>query len=241
MKFRRLHRRREDLRTQCTEVQCTISGADDDGWPLFRVGRDDDAWAVPDWAYTKEDGTFGNRFDDPMRVYRVLYGSSQRLGCFIETLARFRVDVSFVADLALMENGDDDFTALGTLRRAWIRSANVDSEYADIYALGWVSHLRRALAEIAVRLGMEDIDLSSLERAEPRQLTQHAGRNAFELGYVGVYYYSRYGHSIEIWAIFEDWAMLERFPIHQPKSRKFAEEDPDLLEALRILGLIIGD
>jgi hypothetical protein len=34
--------------------------------PLFRVGRDGDAWAVPDWAYAKEDGTFGNRFDDPM-------------------------------------------------------------------------------------------------------------------------------------------------------------------------------
>ena len=34
--------------------------------PLFRVGRDDDAWAVPDWAYAKEDGTFGHRFDDPM-------------------------------------------------------------------------------------------------------------------------------------------------------------------------------
>jgi hypothetical protein len=59
--------------------------------PLFRVGRDDDAWAVPDWAYAKEDRTFGNRFDDPMGVYRVLYVSSQRLGCFIETLARFRV------------------------------------------------------------------------------------------------------------------------------------------------------
>ena len=86
--------------------------------PLFRVGRDDDAWAVPDWAYAKEDGTFGNRFDDPMRVYRVLYASSQRLGCFIETLARFRVDVSFVADLALMENGEDDFTAFGTVRQS---------------------------------------------------------------------------------------------------------------------------
>jgi hypothetical protein len=46
--------------------------------PLFRVGRDDDAWAIPDWAYAKEDGTFGNRLDDPMGVYRVLYASSQR-------------------------------------------------------------------------------------------------------------------------------------------------------------------
>jgi len=44
--------------------------------PLFRVGGDDDAWAVPDWACAKEDGTFGNRFDDPMGVYRVLYASS---------------------------------------------------------------------------------------------------------------------------------------------------------------------
>jgi len=49
------------------------------------------------------------------------------------------------------------------------------------------------------------------------------------------------GHSIENWAIFEDWAMSERFPIHQPNSRKVAENDPDLLEALRLLGLVIGD
>ena len=181
-----------------------------------------------------------------MGVYRVLYASSQRLGCFVETLARFRVDVSFIADLALMENGEDDFTALRTVRRAWIKgrcidTANVEGEYADIYALGWVSHLRTALAAIAVRLGMEDIDLSSLERAEPRLLTQHASRNAFGLGYAGVYYHSRYGHTIENWAIFEDWAIPQRFPIHQPNSRKVAEDDSDLLEALHILGLILGE
>ena len=214
--------------------------------PLFRVGRDRDAWAVPDWAYAREDRTFGNRFDDPMGVYRVLNASSQRLGCFVETLARFRVDVSFVAELALMENGEDDFTAFGSVRRTWLKgrcigSANVDGEYADIYSLEWVGHLRVALAEIALKLGMEDIDLSSLERAEPRLLTQRAGRIAFELGFAGVFYLSRYGHSIENWAIFEDWAVPERFPIHQPKSRKLAEDDPDLLEALRVLGLILTD
>jgi hypothetical protein len=66
--------------------------------PLFRVGRDDDAWAVPDWAYAKDDRTFGNRFDDPAGVYRVLYASSQRLGCFIETgaaLLDFRLSREF--------------------------------------------------------------------------------------------------------------------------------------------------
>ena len=214
--------------------------------PLFRVGRDDDAWAVPDWAYAKEDGTFGNRFDDPMGVYRVLYASSQRLGCFIETLARFRVDVSFVAELALMENGEDDFAAFGTVRRAWLKgrcigTAKVEGEYANIYALGWVNHLRTALAGIAVKLGMKDFDLSSLEPAEPRLLTQRAGRIAFELGFAGIFYHSRYGHSLENWAIFEDWTVPDRFPIHQPSSRRIAEDDPDLLEALRVLGLILSD
>ena len=165
----------------------------------------------------------------PMGVYRDLYASSQRLGCYIETLARFRVDVSFVADLALMENGEDDFTAFGTVRRAWLKGrcigrANVEGEYADIYALGWVSHLRTALAGIAVKLGLIEFDLSSLEQAEPRLLTHRAGRIAFEIGYSGVFYHSRYGHSLENWDLFEDWAVPERFPIHQPKSRKAAEE-----------------
>lgn len=113
--------------------------------------------------------------------------------------------------------------------------------YADIYALGWVSHLRTALAGIAVKLGMKDFDLSSLEPAEPRLLTQRAGRIAFELGFAGVFYHSRYGHSIENWAIFEDWTISERFPIHQPNSRKVVEDDPDLMEALRVLGLILSD
>ena len=76
--------------------------------------------------------------------------------------------------------------------------------------------------------------------AEPRRLTQQAGRVAFELGYAGVYYDSRYGHSIENWAIL-DWAVSKRFPINQPNSRRVADDDPDLLEALRILRLILGE
>jgi hypothetical protein len=43
--------------------------------PLFRVGRRPNAWTTSDWAYSKEDGTFGNRFDDPKGVFRVLCAS----------------------------------------------------------------------------------------------------------------------------------------------------------------------
>ena len=61
--------------------------------PLFRVGRDRDAWAIPDWAYAKEDGTFGNRFDDPMRVYRVLYPHRNALDTSLKP-SRFKVTVA---------------------------------------------------------------------------------------------------------------------------------------------------
>jgi hypothetical protein len=33
----------------------------------------------------------------------------------------------------------------------------------------------------------------------------------------------------------------DRFPIRRPNSQRVAEDDPNLLEALRILGLVIGD
>jgi hypothetical protein len=80
--------------------------------------RRPDAWQWPEWAYAGSDGTFGNRYDDPLGEYRVLYASSQRRGAFLETLARFRVDVSLVAELDAIEGDDrrDDLDA-GDLRR----------------------------------------------------------------------------------------------------------------------------
>jgi hypothetical protein len=42
----------------------------------------------------------------------VLYASSQRLGCYLETLARFRVDLTLYAELSEID-GEDDFTAGG--------------------------------------------------------------------------------------------------------------------------------
>src|SRR5258708_33726634 len=63
---------------------------------IFRVGRRPNPWQPPDWSLAGSDGTFGNRFDDPDGTYRVLYASSQRLGCYLETLARFRVDLTVV-------------------------------------------------------------------------------------------------------------------------------------------------
>jgi hypothetical protein len=109
--------------------------------------------------------------------------------------------------------------------------ATLNGIFADIYAAAWVGLLRRTLAAEALRLGIRDIDLSTLETAEPRRLTQLASRQAYRMNFAGVFYRSRYGHSIENWAIFEP------FPLENPQSENLSEDDPDFLEALRIHGI----
>jgi hypothetical protein len=202
---------------------------------LFRLGRRPDAWQPPDWALSQNDGTFGNRFDDPDGYYRVLYAASQRLACFIETLARFRPDLSLLAELNEIA-GDNDFVPLGTLPREWLTNrmmgqATANGIYANIYATSWVGFLRRILAADALQLGIRDIDLSALEAAQPRRLTQLVSRQAYKMNFAGIFYCSRYSHSLDNWAIFEP------FPLEETQSVDIAENDPDFLEASRIHGI----
>ncbi len=202
---------------------------------VYRLGRRPNAWQPPEWSLAHADGTFGNRFDDPEGYYRVLYASSQRVACFVETLARFRPDLGLLAELTSID-GPDDFFPLGTVPRDWLDvrtmgSAEIEGTYADIYAAEWVSHLRRMLAAEALRLGIKDIDLSTLQMAEPRRLTQLASREVYRSHFAGVFYGSRYGHSLENWALFEPFLLVH------PKSEVFLVDDADLLEALRLLDI----
>ncbi len=205
--------------------------------PIYRIGRAPNPWSAPDWARAHSDGTFGNRFDDPQAYYRVVYGSSQRLGCFLETLGRFRPDLTLLAELDAIE-GPDDFTPLATLPRSWLQgrmisSAQAEGRYADIYAAGWIAHLRRELAAAALAFGIADIDASTLERRSPRQLTQQASLVVYREGFDGVYYRSRYGHSIQNWALFEPFMLTPAAPVGiQP-------DDADLQTALRLHGIAL--
>jgi hypothetical protein len=54
-------------------------------------------------------------------------------------------------------------------------------------------------------------------------------------GFDGIYYRSRYGHDLENWAVFEP------FPITRAVTQAIAADDPDFLNALRILGLKLAD
>ena len=107
-------------------------------------------------------------FDDPKKTYRVLYASSQRLGCFLETLARFRADPQLLAELAEID-GDDDYTPAGEVPIEWAEkrmmgSANAEGEYADICSSEWISRLRKLLAPYLRHFGVEDLDASVLQQ-----------------------------------------------------------------------------
>jgi hypothetical protein len=202
---------------------------------IFRVARKPDPWQPPDWSRANLDGTFGNRFDDPSGYYRVLYASSQEVSCFIETLARFRPDLTLRAELSEIE-GEDDFVPLGEVPVEWcdqrlIGCAAADGDYADIYSSKWIAHLRPKLADECLRLGLQELDAAVLQDAAPRRISQLASRQAYELGCPGIYYRSRYGHDLENWAIFEP------FPIHPRGSKEILESDDSLQKALEILGL----
>jgi len=165
--------------------------------PIYRLGRYPDPWAPPDWSNAQPDGTFGNRFDDPTAYYRVLYASSQRLSCFLETLARFRPDLALLAELQHIA-GENDFFPLSQVPKAWCKSrvlgtGMTSGNYADLYAAQWVAHLRSVLAAECLKLGLKDLDVAVLQQGQPRRLTQLASLEVYKRGLNGIYYRSRYG------------------------------------------------
>ena len=92
--------------------------------PFYRLARSPDPWAWPDWSYAGLDGTFGNRWDDPLGSYRVLYASKRRVGAFVETLARFRPDLSVAAGLEAID-GKEDVPTPGVVPLRWLEGRQI--------------------------------------------------------------------------------------------------------------------
>jgi len=209
------------------------------GGPVHRLARRPDAWAWPDWAYAGNDGTFGNRYDDPRGEFRVLYASTERVGAFLETLARFRPDPALVAALGEIEDGGGgDALPPGSVPAEWLHDravgeATLGGDYAQVGA-------SRSLAYLRSRLVLGDLDASAIRRRVPRSTTQAVGRVVFECRaedggpqFAGVSYRSRLGDDIHNWAIFEPTEVAG-------SSEPLEEDDPDLALALALLGLTLA-
>ncbi len=234
---------------------------------LARRGRD--VFEPPDWDYADpEDGTFGNRFDDPRakelprdQCFRIIYCATERIGCFGETLARFRIPVSLLTGLeAIADDEPLDVTLAGVSDPAdqtrmmigadW-RSQRVIShtvldpslQFVDLTAAQTIQHLRHPLAQDAANCGIPDIDESALLGPE-RDFTQRVARYFYEQQdderqplYAGLRYVSRLNLEWECWAVFSD-RMKHASGMPGPPETIYPD-DPDLMEIARLWSLTI--
>lgn len=213
---------------------------------LYRLGRQPDPWAWPDWAYAGPDGTFGNRYDDPEASYRVLYASSQRMGAFLETLARFRPDLAVLAELEQID-GDDEPPA--GVPRTWldgrrIGEAALQGRFVDVGDARALATLRAALAASAIHYGLDEIDAGTIRLSAPRAFTQSVSRFVYDQrddrgSFAGIRYRSRLGDELVNWAVFEP-APDAPSPFLTTASAMIQADDADLVAALNLLGLALG-
>lgn len=210
---------------------------------FYRLARGPDPWAFPDWANAQPDGTFGNRFDDPSGTYRVLYACTQRVGTFIETLARFRPAPKVVAGLAEIDGDDDGALAPGELDVAeWVAPrrmgrATATGTFADLGHSRSLAALRTVMAGRLEHYGLEDLDAATVRLSAPRRLTQEVSAHVYAAPtagggrFAGVAYRSRLGDELQNWALFEP-AELSDMTV-----AAVAPDDPDLITAAEQLGV----
>ena len=108
---------------------------------MFRVTRGFDVFAPPDWSWAQEDGTFGNRFDDPGQYrgipeedrFRVIYCATQRAGAFGETIARFRRSPGLTEGLRTIDDEESFEPELegGVLPEEWRLKRRLGSTRLD--------------------------------------------------------------------------------------------------------------
>lgn len=221
---------------------------------MFRVSRGFDVFVPPDWSWAQDDGTFGNRFDDPGKYrgipaedrFRVIYCATERAGAFGETIARFRRSPRLVEGLEKIDDEGPLEPELegGELPEEWrfgrrLGSTRLDEGliFADLASAESFQILTEELAPLLVRFGLTEFDLSLITSGK-RRVTQEAARYAYELAdggqvFAGVRYLSRLNPEWELWAVFNDRM------VHSPEelSETVREGDPGLLEASSVLGI----
>jgi hypothetical protein len=182
--------------------------------------------------------TGSGRFDDPNSEYRVLYAGGRR-ACFLETLAPFRPSIEALAALQRIA-GTDEGLPKAAIPADWYQKRAIarlrlrpGQRWLDLRATETHEYLRTELAQTLTRLGIGDLDLSEV-LGRNRRLTQAISRWAYESGYAGVVYRSRFTAAASLWAIFEGGG-LEAIGLPAP----ILPDDPDLLAVARLYRLAV--
>lgn len=215
---------------------------------IYRIGYRPEPFAWTPWQYATN-GRFVGRWDDHEGRFRTLYVADRLLGCLLEVLAAFRPDLALLAALQDID-GDEDAqypTAIGgTVPTRWLLprvagQALMTGSFADVSNAHTVSALRDKFADVALALGLTDLDAAALKLQAPRRLTQQIAGWLYQLETPpdGVGFGSRHDDRLRMWAIFEQPAE-DQTGSHTLTSQlpvELTEDTPELLEALDIFGL----
>ncbi len=223
-----------------TDLQVTRPAAH-----VWRIGRMPDPWAWPPWEAQHSDSTFGNRWDDPEGVYRVVYACSQLEGAYVEVLSRLRPDPAVLAALAEID-GPDPRYRVGVVPATWLASRAVGEsairgDYADVGHAASLTYLRTVMAARLIHYGIRDLDAAAIRLSAPRRFTQEISNHVYKLSapdggprFAGIEYESRFGDNYQNWAVFERPA---HEPIREPSVEAIRRDDPALSAALAALAL----
>jgi hypothetical protein len=170
-----------------------------------------------------------------------LDAAETRIGCFLETLAPWRRQSSVLLRLALLPEGDAEIPQMppsaGVIPANWHEQwlfgtfrLGRGQDWLNLRQLETRETLRHPLAPVLDRLGTEDFDLGDAV-SRIRSLTQQIAALAYEAGFHGIVYHSRFDASVSCWAVFEG-ASLERQEVWP-----IAGDDPDFLTVARLFGL----
>jgi hypothetical protein len=216
---------------------------------VTRIGRRPNPWAWPPWEAQHSDATFGNRWDDPEGIYRVLYAATQLEGAYVEVLSRFRPDPVVVAELGKIDGAEDQHR-IGIVPAEWLKTraigqATLTGVYADVGHARSLSYLRAVMTKRCATHGVRDLDASAIRLSVPRRFTQEISNHIYRLSlpnglprFAGIEYESRLGDNYQNWAIFE---RPRHRPITNPRIRPIRRDDPSLHAALASLGLKLAD
>jgi hypothetical protein len=153
--------------------------------------------------------------------------------------------LNVVAGLAEID-GPDDGPQPGIVPWSWLHTRTcgetiIEGSFADIGEARSLVTLRAALASRALHYGLTDIDGATIRVSAPRGFTQEVSRFVYESSdagkpFAGIRYLSRLGNEFVNWAIFESPHGAD-LPIRSASCDVVFREDPDLAEAVRILGI----
>src|SRR5699024_6819743 len=92
---------------------------------VYRVARGPSPWQWTPWQY----GPFVGRWDDPRGEYRMLYAAESMFTAYVEVLAQFRPDVSWLAEVEQVEGdeGDGEYPSIapGVVGYAWVAARSL--------------------------------------------------------------------------------------------------------------------